>query len=127
MEMKAHTRNNMEYQQKAAMFSLYIARHSECVALLNELDAPVEYIVLPTFAYEHKIFVGPFSRRFPTAQVWVAPRYGGRGESICRLCVDVRPVDFFLWRSFCATVPCMRLCIASCLLCLLCMMCVLSI
>ncbi|CAN1322548.1 hypothetical protein LINPERPRIM_LOCUS32428 [Linum perenne] len=39
-----------------------------------ELDAPVEYIVLPTFAYEHKIFVGPFSRKFPRAQIWVAPR-----------------------------------------------------
>lgn len=42
--------------------------------LLNELEAPVEYIVLPTFAYEHKIFVGPFSRKFPRAQIWVAPR-----------------------------------------------------
>jgi hypothetical protein len=41
---------------------------------LEELEAPVEYIVLPTFAYEHKIFVGPFSREFPRAQVWVAPR-----------------------------------------------------
>lgn len=42
--------------------------------LLKELEAPVEYIILPTFAYEHKIFVGPFSRKFPRAQVWVAPR-----------------------------------------------------
>lgn len=42
--------------------------------LLKELGAPVEYIVLPTFAYEHKIFVGPFSRKFPRAQIWVAPR-----------------------------------------------------
>lgn len=42
--------------------------------LIKELEAPVEYIVLPTFAYEHKIFVGPFSRKFPKAQVWVAPR-----------------------------------------------------
>lgn len=42
--------------------------------LLKELDAPVEYIILPTFAYEHKIFVGPFSRKFPRAQIWVAPR-----------------------------------------------------
>ena len=42
--------------------------------LVKELGAPVEYIVLPTFAYEHKIFVGPFSRQFPRAQVWVAPR-----------------------------------------------------
>jgi hypothetical protein len=29
----------------------------------------VEYIVLPTFAYEHKVFVAPFSRRFPKAKV----------------------------------------------------------
>ena len=42
--------------------------------LVKELGAPVEYIVLPTFAYEHKIFVAPFSRKFPKAQVWVAPR-----------------------------------------------------
>jgi hypothetical protein len=42
--------------------------------LVKELGAPVEYIVLPTFAYEHKIFVGPFSRKFPRAQIWVAPR-----------------------------------------------------
>jgi len=42
--------------------------------LLKELGAPVEHIVLPTFAYEHKIFVGPFSRKFPKAQIWVAPR-----------------------------------------------------
>lgn len=42
--------------------------------LVKELGYPVKYIVLPTFAYEHKIFVGPFSRKFPKAQVWVAPR-----------------------------------------------------
>lgn len=42
--------------------------------LVKELGAPVEYIVLPTFAYEHKIFVGPFSRKFPQAQIYVAPR-----------------------------------------------------
>ena len=84
----------------------------ECVRLIKELDAPVEFIVFPTFAYgmlaqsclfsdtydikrllpgihvhlssssqcqslpcaEHKIFVGPFSRKFPKAQVWIAPR-----------------------------------------------------
>ncbi|XP_039069345.1 uncharacterized protein LOC120215877 isoform X2 [Hibiscus syriacus] len=51
-----------------------IAPTKECIELLKELGAPVEYIVLPTFAYEHKIFVGPFSRKFPKAQVWVAPR-----------------------------------------------------
>ncbi|KAJ6290371.1 hypothetical protein OIU78_026156 [Salix suchowensis] len=34
-----------------------IAPTEECIQLLKELGAPVEYIVLPTFAYEHKIFV----------------------------------------------------------------------
>ncbi|XAR71282.1 hypothetical protein NMG60_11028472 [Bertholletia excelsa] len=51
-----------------------IAPTRECIQLVKELGAPVEYIVLPTFAYEHKIFVGPFSRKFPRAQIWVAPR-----------------------------------------------------
>ncbi|KAJ8640441.1 hypothetical protein MRB53_017135 [Persea americana] len=51
-----------------------IAPTKECIKLVKELEAPVEYIVLPTFAYEHKIFVGPFSRKFPRAQIWVAPR-----------------------------------------------------
>lgn len=46
----------------------------ECVRLVKELDLPVEHIVLPTFAYEHKIFLGPFSRAFPQAKVWIAPR-----------------------------------------------------
>jgi hypothetical protein len=51
-----------------------IAPTPECLALLRELGSPVEYIVLPTFAYEHKIFVGPFSRKFPKAKVYVAPK-----------------------------------------------------
>lgn len=51
-----------------------IAPTSECLALLRNLNAPVEYIILPTFAYEHKIFVGPFSRKFPKAKVYVAPK-----------------------------------------------------
>jgi hypothetical protein len=50
-----------------------VAPTAECVRLLRELGAPIEHIVLPTFAYEHKVFVGPFSRRFPKAKVWVAP------------------------------------------------------
>ncbi|WIA12372.1 hypothetical protein OEZ85_012420 [Tetradesmus obliquus] len=50
-----------------------VAPTQECINLLKELDAPVEYIVLPTFAYEHKVFVAPFSRRFPKAKVYVAP------------------------------------------------------
>eukprot|EP00878_Enallax_costatus_P044281 GHUV01052723.1.p1 GENE.GHUV01052723.1~~GHUV01052723.1.p1 ORF type:complete len:120 (-),score=1.10 GHUV01052723.1:321-680(-) len=46
-----------------------VAPTQECLNLLKDLDAPVEYIVLPTYAYEHKVFVGPFSRRFPEAKV----------------------------------------------------------
>eukprot|EP00210_Caulerpa_lentillifera_P002074 g1989.t1 len=51
-----------------------IAPTQECLKLLSELDRPVEFIILPTYAYEHKIFVGPFSRKFPNAEVHVAPR-----------------------------------------------------
>ena len=48
--------------------------YRECVRLVKELGLPIEFIVLPTFAYEHKIFLGPFSRAFPDAKVWIAPR-----------------------------------------------------
>jgi hypothetical protein len=34
----------------------------------------IKYIILPTISgIEHKVFVGPFARRFPTARVFVAP------------------------------------------------------
>ena len=46
----------------------------ECIELLEALGAPVEHIVLTTHAYEHKIFVPPFQRRYGKAQVWVVPR-----------------------------------------------------
>lgn len=46
----------------------------ECISLVKELGFPVEHIVLPTFAVEHKLFVGPFARKFPSAKVHVAPR-----------------------------------------------------
>ena len=29
--------------------------------------------MLPTTLFEHKIFVGPFQRRYPDADVWIAP------------------------------------------------------
>jgi hypothetical protein len=32
-----------------------VAPTKECIALLNELDAPVEHIVLPTTLFEHKV------------------------------------------------------------------------
>lgn len=54
-----------------------VAPTGECVELVNELVAlhgDVKYIILPTISgLEHKVFVGPFARKFPQAQVWVTP------------------------------------------------------
>ena len=54
-----------------------VAPTGECLQLVNELVAihgDVKYIILPTISgLEHKVFVGPFAREFPQAQVWVAP------------------------------------------------------
>lgn len=54
-----------------------VAPTTECIRLVNELVAEhgeVKYIILPTISgIEHKVFVGPFARRFPSAQVYVAP------------------------------------------------------
>ncbi len=54
-----------------------VAPTPECVRLLQELVAEhgdVKYIILPTISgLEHKVFVGPFARCFPKAQVFVAP------------------------------------------------------
>ncbi len=54
-----------------------VAPTPECIRLVNELVAEhgnVKYIILPTVSgLEHKVFVGPFARYFPTAQVFVAP------------------------------------------------------
>jgi len=54
-----------------------IAPTPECLRLLNELTVAhgdVRYIILPTISgLEHKVFIGPFARRFPMAQIFVAP------------------------------------------------------
>ncbi len=54
-----------------------VAPTPECVRLMQELvtdHGEVKYIILPTVSgIEHKIFVGPFARKFPNAQVYVAP------------------------------------------------------
>lgn len=54
-----------------------VAPTPECIRLMQELVAQhgeVKYILLPTVTgIEHKVFVGPFARRFPQAQVFVAP------------------------------------------------------
>lgn len=54
-----------------------VASTPECIRLVQELVAQhgaVKYIILPTVSgLEHKVFVGPFARKFPQAQVYVAP------------------------------------------------------
>ena len=54
-----------------------VAPTGECLALIDELvnrHGDVQYIILPTISgLEHKVFVGPFARAFPLAQVWVTP------------------------------------------------------
>lgn len=54
-----------------------VAPTPECIRLMRELEAahgPVRYILMTTTTgIEHKVFVGPFARRFPKAQVFVAP------------------------------------------------------
>lgn len=51
-----------------------VAPTEECDQLLRELGMPVEYIVLGCAQYEHKIFVGPFARRWPDAKVFTVPQ-----------------------------------------------------
>ena len=55
-----------------------VAPTTECIRLVNELvreHGDVKYIILPTISgLEHKVFVGPFARFFPNAQVFVAPK-----------------------------------------------------
>ncbi|HEY9660152.1 MAG TPA: DUF4336 domain-containing protein, partial [Allocoleopsis sp.] len=54
-----------------------IAPTRECIRLINELEAEhgaVQHIILPTASgLEHKVFVPPFARRFPKAQIWITP------------------------------------------------------
>ncbi len=55
-----------------------VAPTQECLHLVRELEAQygnVRYILLPTSSgLEHKVYVGPFARCFPQAQVFVAPQ-----------------------------------------------------
>lgn len=54
-----------------------VAPTPECLQLMSELTADhgdVKYIILPSSSgLEHKVFVGPFARFFPIAEVFVAP------------------------------------------------------
>lgn len=54
-----------------------VAPTPECLGWMADLVArygEVKYIIFPTVSgLEHKVFVGPFARRFPQAQVFVPP------------------------------------------------------
>ena len=54
-----------------------IAPTKECIVFMNDLVkqyGDVKYIILPTVSgLEHKVFVGPFARKFRNAQVYVSP------------------------------------------------------
>eukprot|EP00238_Polyblepharides_amylifera_P003294 CAMPEP_0196597546 /NCGR_PEP_ID=MMETSP1081-20130531/91953_1 /TAXON_ID=36882 /ORGANISM="Pyramimonas amylifera, Strain CCMP720" /LENGTH=312 /DNA_ID=CAMNT_0041922987 /DNA_START=122 /DNA_END=1060 /DNA_ORIENTATION=- len=53
-----------------------VAPTLECLAMLADIQrthGPIKYIIHPTYALEHKVFVGAFAQQFPTAEVWVAP------------------------------------------------------
>ena len=49
-----------------------VAPTEECVAMVKALGE-VKYVVLPTTGLEHKLFMGPFIKRFPKAKAYVAP------------------------------------------------------
>ena len=51
-----------------------VAPTDEFLRQLDALDhAGISHIMLGATTYEHKIFVGPFARKFPAAQVWAVP------------------------------------------------------
>ena len=50
-----------------------IAPTGECLEAIEAIGGDVAYVVLATTQYEHKIFAGPFARKFPDAEVWIAP------------------------------------------------------
>ena len=51
-----------------------VAPTKECLGLLQELIVqygPVQTIILPSVAVEHKVLAGPFARKFPDATFYV--------------------------------------------------------
>jgi hypothetical protein len=40
----------------------------------NPTRGPVKHIVVGSAAIEHKIYSGPFSKKFPSADVWLPPK-----------------------------------------------------
>ena len=67
----------VKLEQGGLLIYAPVAPTPECIRLVNELVAEhgdVKYIILPTISgLEHKVFVGPFARYFPSSEVFVAP------------------------------------------------------
>jgi hypothetical protein len=54
----------------------------EFVSLLDDLGAPVEHVVLPCNAFEHKAPMQAFLKKYPKAKVWISPgQFGPLGSS----------------------------------------------
>ena len=53
----------------------------EFCSLLNDIGGPVEHVVLPCNAFEHKAPMKAFIKKYPNVNVWIAPgQYGPLGE-----------------------------------------------
>ena len=50
-----------------------IAATTECKRLLDEIGGEVAYLVLPTTAFEHKVYVRGFAKAYPKAKVYACP------------------------------------------------------
>jgi len=46
----------------------------DMMAPLVDKYGPVKHIVVGSAAIEHKIYSGPFSKKFPAADVWLPPK-----------------------------------------------------
>eukprot|EP00536_Pseudo-nitzschia_multiseries_P019340 jgi/Psemu1/232075/e_gw1.4534.1.1 len=53
----------------------------EFCSLLDSIGGPVEHVVLPCNAFEHKAPMKAFLEKYPSAKVWIAPgQYGPLGN-----------------------------------------------
>lgn len=53
----------------------------EFCSLLEEIGAPVEHVILPCNAFEHKAPMKAFTEKYPEAKVWVSPgQFGPLGN-----------------------------------------------
>jgi len=68
----------VRFQEGGLLVYAPVAPTAECIRLVRELETEhgeVKFIVLPTISgLEHKVFLGPFARKFPNAQVYIAPK-----------------------------------------------------